>query len=254
MGFTVKPDFAPEKGTACPKNRVGKKFAVSYNTAVSQPPVSLDRIREKSAFSYDTASDVPYNWNRYYLPERGQYNRLDPFKDRLNWYLYTSNNPLRKYDFNGLTEFTYNKETGERGMIPSDPNKKGEGPARQEGEKPSLVEVVKDVATSATKKAVEIVVKNKLNIRPKVGLLNVTGAFDPMTMGDSEIKYVLGDCLFVFADTYSEGCNCFKVCFYKCKRAPDLRFEHGTNPRDVDLSRTVSCDSDCPPSPQDLIL
>jgi len=46
--------------------------------------------------------DLYYNWNRYYIPHIGRYNRADPLKSWGILYLYSYNNPLLLYDFSGL--------------------------------------------------------------------------------------------------------------------------------------------------------
>ena len=64
----------------------------------------------------DTMTGLYYNWNRYYMPETGRYNRVDPLRispniisylpflinSSLNLYSYVSSNPLNYIDFSGL--------------------------------------------------------------------------------------------------------------------------------------------------------
>jgi RHS repeat-associated protein len=50
----------------------------------------------------DAETGLHYNWNRYYDPATGRYNRLDPLRDGINMYAYALNNPLKLIDPNGL--------------------------------------------------------------------------------------------------------------------------------------------------------
>ena len=103
MGFTVKPDFAPEKGTACPKNRVGKKFAVSNTASVSLQAASPDCIREKSTYRYECTSDVANYGFRYYSPELGRWPNRDPIEEQggLNLYIFIDNETTNAFDYLG---------------------------------------------------------------------------------------------------------------------------------------------------------
>jgi RHS repeat-associated protein len=51
---------------------------------------------------FDAETGFHYNWHRYYIPELGRYNRLDPIKDDRNWYGYVGGNFLSRYDPFGL--------------------------------------------------------------------------------------------------------------------------------------------------------
>jgi RHS repeat-associated protein len=50
---------------------------------------------------FDAETGFHNNWHRYYIPELGRYNRLDPIKDDRNWYGYGKSNPLVFLDFDG---------------------------------------------------------------------------------------------------------------------------------------------------------
>lgn len=52
---------------------------------------------------YDTETGLFYNWNRYYIPELGRYNRVDPIglKDGTNPFNYVHANPIAKVDPDG---------------------------------------------------------------------------------------------------------------------------------------------------------
>jgi RHS repeat-associated protein len=52
---------------------------------------------------FDAETGFHYNWHRYYIPELGRYNRLDPIKDDRNWYGYVSGNPINLIDGLGLS-------------------------------------------------------------------------------------------------------------------------------------------------------
>jgi len=49
--------------------------------------------------------DLYYNWNRYYIPHIGRYNRADPLGNVEDYlYTYALNNPIQKIDAGGLEE------------------------------------------------------------------------------------------------------------------------------------------------------
>ena len=51
----------------------------------------------------DTEGYLYYNWNRYYMPWVGRYNRTDPLKDKGdNLYSYGYSNPIIYFDISGL--------------------------------------------------------------------------------------------------------------------------------------------------------
>jgi RHS repeat-associated protein len=50
---------------------------------------------------FDAETGFHYNWHRYYIPELGRCNRLDPIKDDRNWYGYVGGNSLVRFDFDG---------------------------------------------------------------------------------------------------------------------------------------------------------
>ena len=51
----------------------------------------------------DSLTGLNYNWNRYYMPEVGRYNRVDPhYNSSLESYLYAINNPIIFSDEEGL--------------------------------------------------------------------------------------------------------------------------------------------------------
>ena len=54
----------------------------------------------------DEETGLFYNWNRYYMPEIGRYNRLDPAQSTSvchdNLYIYSQNNPIAFGDITGL--------------------------------------------------------------------------------------------------------------------------------------------------------
>jgi RHS repeat-associated protein len=54
---------------------------------------------------FDAETGFHYNWHRYYLPELGRYNRLDPIKDDRNWYGYAGGNSITGFDYRGLKTF-----------------------------------------------------------------------------------------------------------------------------------------------------
>jgi RHS repeat-associated protein len=60
----------------------------------------------------DEGTGMYYNWNRYYIPEIGRYNRVDPYEFAISiryfalehHYIYVSSNPLIYLDENGLSK------------------------------------------------------------------------------------------------------------------------------------------------------
>jgi RHS repeat-associated protein len=58
---------------------------------------------------------IDFGW-RQYDPAIARWNVVDPLADRRHWmtpFNYVQNNPLSRFDPNGLTDFTLNKKTGE---------------------------------------------------------------------------------------------------------------------------------------------
>jgi RHS repeat-associated protein len=51
---------------------------------------------------YDAESGLHYNWNRYYDPQVGRYLSRDPVRDEFNHFAYAQNDPLTKFDPDGL--------------------------------------------------------------------------------------------------------------------------------------------------------
>ena len=51
---------------------------------------------------FDAESGLHYNWNRYYDPMTGRYISRDPIGAEFNAFLYAQNNPLTKFDPDGL--------------------------------------------------------------------------------------------------------------------------------------------------------
>ncbi len=56
---------------------------------------------------YDAATDLHYNWHRYYNPETGRYITADPIglEGGINLFTYASNGPVNSIDPNGLETF-----------------------------------------------------------------------------------------------------------------------------------------------------
>ena len=65
-------------------------------------------------------SELGLDWNdfgwRNYDPQLGRWHNIDLLADKRHWmtpYNYVQNNPMNRFDPNGLTDFTMNKKTGE---------------------------------------------------------------------------------------------------------------------------------------------
>lgn len=72
----------------------GRAYAYSIST-LTQP------LRFPGQYE-DPESGLHYNWHRYYLPDAGRYNRVDPMKDGRNWTIYTRSNTVNFLDELGL--------------------------------------------------------------------------------------------------------------------------------------------------------
>jgi RHS repeat-associated protein len=51
---------------------------------------------------FDAETGLHYNWHRYYDPATGRFLSRDPVRDEYNHFLYAQNNPLTKFDPDGL--------------------------------------------------------------------------------------------------------------------------------------------------------
>jgi RHS repeat-associated protein len=51
---------------------------------------------------FDAETGLHYNWRRYYDPATGRFLSRDPVRDEYNHFLYAQNNPLTKFDPDGL--------------------------------------------------------------------------------------------------------------------------------------------------------
>ncbi|ARU39876.1 hypothetical protein CCB80_02120 [Armatimonadetes bacterium Uphvl-Ar1] len=54
----------------------------------------------------DDESGLIYMRARYYEPESGRFVSEDPARDKGNWYMYSSNDPVNKFDYSGKSEVT----------------------------------------------------------------------------------------------------------------------------------------------------
>jgi RHS repeat-associated protein len=80
---------------------VWKAHYDSFGAAAVTVSIIENNLRLPGQY-FDAESGLHYNWNRYYDPSTGRYLSRDPVRDETNHYLYAQNDPLTKFDPDGL--------------------------------------------------------------------------------------------------------------------------------------------------------
>ncbi len=126
-------------------------------TATREIPVSTPPCRYP--FYNDLGREGDYYYNaRWYDAETGRFITEDPIRDGLNWYVYTSNNPIKYIDPTGMIFGLSSEESGEYDSDSNRPIEKdddddggSEPPKKDEPEKKSLWGRYLDYAKKAYK-------------------------------------------------------------------------------------------------------
>jgi RHS repeat-associated protein len=97
-GCTFKDDVTPRK-------HIGNFLVIINTLNVSQSPATPDRVRVKSAYRYEGASDVADYGFRYYSPELGRWPHRDPIEEDggINLYGFIQNDGIDSIDMLGLS-------------------------------------------------------------------------------------------------------------------------------------------------------